>query len=602
MTDAAAHAINHSQFCTEYPPVEMERQTFEPIETSFPPSPRQNGREYIKLKVISCSEQYSFITITVDEESSGPKHELCSAWLPNPPELGEDLCTNENLNFYQANLFLPAAEEEVPEYSQAEATGFPFAIADSVFEDVSEIIVVEGREIRLIGTSGEPFGPFQLNLTGSPNHPFLAFRIDGNINDGFKIQPTLEEVAEPSVNEGKYIQQLEEMRRLSKRNAWNGVEAAYQVILGLGEEATVSAEAHHLGSQAARVIGNITAQYERLRLMLASNPTKSQETQAIEALNDISSNFGLVVIAVPENSSYTLTPSFMPFAPFERDAIAYANKQLEETGSFKGLLPDLVRTVPGTAEPIHDSYSLAATGFRAKKKPSQDFQVNAMGPTGYDEQIYEIIDLIETTPEPSVQAEELEQTESATNQERNLTSYFGVQAGYVQSQLSNGNILEGPSFTALVGPYFDIPLYKTLSARLGGNFSVGGFRQKRQGTSAFAFSFDEGLFAHLCMNKEDTAVSLGPILGLQQIMAPASSAMRSGSEEVIMKNLNFPTSPWWGAQMLIDYGKWGMMISYKQNSERQITGELSDFNNAPSTTTETERSVLDIGVVRHFEF
>jgi len=129
---------------------------------------------------------------------------------------------------------------------------------------------------------------------------------------------------------------LEEMRRLSGRNAWSGVERNFQLILKLqdmGESPT--AEDWMLGAQAARAMGNMTECRERL----ASSVRISPEREAVDLLSEIDRTYGLVDLAAEKGVDATLTPAAMPFVPDQRKAIESAQKAVKEDLSFEGLLP-----------------------------------------------------------------------------------------------------------------------------------------------------------------------------------------------------------------------------------------------------------------------
>jgi hypothetical protein len=139
-----------------------------------------------------------------------------------------------------------------------------------------------------------------------------------------------------SITCGTYNQKLGEMRKLSERNTWNGVEAAYQEILAL-RNVQIEAEVYWIAAQAARAQGNALEVYNRIQLVLKNPGDYRQKAQ--DWLNDLGTKYGCVEISLPKKGSHTLTPSTNPFAPDQRSAITFAQTQLAETGGFKGLLP-----------------------------------------------------------------------------------------------------------------------------------------------------------------------------------------------------------------------------------------------------------------------
>jgi len=129
---------------------------------------------------------------------------------------------------------------------------------------------------------------------------------------------------------------LEEMRKLSARNAWSGVERNFQLMLALEEQGEkLTDEDWLLGAQAARALGNMTACRERLASSVRLNPDR----EAVALLQEIDRTYGLVDLSSDKGLDPTLSPSMMPFIPDQKKAIENAQKQVEDTGSFEGILP-----------------------------------------------------------------------------------------------------------------------------------------------------------------------------------------------------------------------------------------------------------------------
>ena len=134
----------------------------------------------------------------------------------------------------------------------------------------------------------------------------------------------------------QHIQFQEEIRHLSERNAWKGVETAFQGILSLqtqGERPT--AEDWMAGAQAARGLGR--AMDVRLRLVQAYALAPSSDT--VKWLNDIEANYGAVSLRNERKEPVVLESTSAPFAPDLRAAIDAANQTLTDTRRFEGLLP-----------------------------------------------------------------------------------------------------------------------------------------------------------------------------------------------------------------------------------------------------------------------
>jgi len=129
---------------------------------------------------------------------------------------------------------------------------------------------------------------------------------------------------------------LEEMRRLSGRNAWTGVERNFQLLLKLEEKGEpLTAEDWMLGAQAARAMGNMT----KCRDRLAASVRISPEREAVDLLSEIDRTYGLVNLVSDSGMDVVLSPAAMPFIPDQRKSIESAQAAVQESGSFEGLLP-----------------------------------------------------------------------------------------------------------------------------------------------------------------------------------------------------------------------------------------------------------------------
>ncbi len=144
------------------------------------------------------------------------------------------------------------------------------------------------------------------------------------------------EIEQKTVEGERYVQLQEEIAQFLRRNAWKGVEAAYQEMLGLREQGvSVLCEDHLHGARAARQLGNALAVHERLLLATQAGPND----EAVQWLNDLEQSYGRVTIQAQKRDGAVLEPSTMPFAPDRRAAVLFAQEQLEDTGAFDGLLP-----------------------------------------------------------------------------------------------------------------------------------------------------------------------------------------------------------------------------------------------------------------------
>ncbi len=142
------------------------------------------------------------------------------------------------------------------------------------------------------------------------------------------------------VDLAEHVRLTEEMRRLARRNAWNGVEAAYRGLLELaarnGDAPTF--EEHYLGAQAARALGDVNATYSRLNAAVKCG-SPSEVRSAIDWLANIDANYGTVSLLSQLDSAPQIIPRKMPFAPDQRAAIQKASQLVAATGRYDGLLP-----------------------------------------------------------------------------------------------------------------------------------------------------------------------------------------------------------------------------------------------------------------------
>jgi hypothetical protein len=144
------------------------------------------------------------------------------------------------------------------------------------------------------------------------------------------------ELEQRTIEGERHVQLQEEIAQFLRRNAWKGVEAAYQEMLELRQQGVeVLCEDHLHGARAARQLGNALAVHDRLQLAIQAGPNE----EAIQWLNDLEQSYGRVSIQAQKRDAAPLEPATMPFAPDRRSAVLFAQEQLEDTGAFEGLLP-----------------------------------------------------------------------------------------------------------------------------------------------------------------------------------------------------------------------------------------------------------------------
>jgi hypothetical protein len=139
-----------------------------------------------------------------------------------------------------------------------------------------------------------------------------------------------------SLEEGEHVRLSEEMRRFAKRNAWKGVETAYQELLDLEEKGVaLTYDDHYLAAQAARAMGDINAVHERLTKAMALQPSD----EVVAWISELEASYGTVDLANRTKAPASLMAAQMPFAPDQRASIEAAAAQVSKEGRYQGLLP-----------------------------------------------------------------------------------------------------------------------------------------------------------------------------------------------------------------------------------------------------------------------
>jgi len=134
-------------------------------------------------------------------------------------------------------------------------------------------------------------------------------------------------------DEGERQRLANEARDLAKRNAWSGVERAYNNLLGTG--CSLSFDDHELGAESAEKLGKTFEVYERLAVAREID----QRSKIVEEMESINQQFGRVRIKGDPRFRPELVRESMPFAPNQRKSIEYAVQVVANTGSFEGMLP-----------------------------------------------------------------------------------------------------------------------------------------------------------------------------------------------------------------------------------------------------------------------
>ncbi|MED5369412.1 MAG: hypothetical protein VX899_00235 [Myxococcota bacterium] len=158
----------------------------------------------------------------------------------------------------------------------------------------------------------------------------LTFGLGGSL-----VAPQVAQAGD--VERAEHRRLSEEMTRLAARGAWQGVNDRFEEMLELEKKGEViTYEEWFLGAQAAQNLGRMAATRFRLEGAIAQDP----RDEATSWLAAIDASYGPVNLrSLDKESVATLTPKAMPFVPDQRLAIEFAQKQLEQSRSFKGLLP-----------------------------------------------------------------------------------------------------------------------------------------------------------------------------------------------------------------------------------------------------------------------
>jgi len=165
------------------------------------------------------------------------------------------------------------------------------------------------------------------------------------------------------VDRAEYVRLAGEIRGLADRQAWSGVERAYQAALET--EHPLSFRDHMSGAHAASASGDVAAVRERL----FEAHQIEEDRKVVEWLWSIDNDYGKVSVVSKRGAE--LEAAKMPFDPARAKAVRYAAQTLCETGEYAGMLPagayqvgEVVFVVTaGVEAPL-----VSATGKRRRKR------------------------------------------------------------------------------------------------------------------------------------------------------------------------------------------------------------------------------------------
>ena len=141
-----------------------------------------------------------------------------------------------------------------------------------------------------------------------------------------------------SKDQAEYQRLTEEIEKLAGRNAWSGVDRAYEAMVELSERGVkLRYEDHLLGAHASKSLGHINNNWVRLNRANAVNPTE----ESFMMLATLAANYGPVRLCVKKNydKEATLVAKDLGFMAEQRQVVEQARKSLAEEGEYVGLLP-----------------------------------------------------------------------------------------------------------------------------------------------------------------------------------------------------------------------------------------------------------------------
>jgi len=139
--------------------------------------------------------------------------------------------------------------------------------------------------------------------------------------------------ADTAVNRAEQIRLTEEIRSLSRRQIWQGVEDKYRSLEALDSD--LGFEVYLSGAHSARALGLMTEAYERLQGAAKLQPTK----EVLDWLWYIDTNYGWVELNGSGNRAIVLEAEVSPMDPAQRTAIEKSADMAFVQGAFTGVLP-----------------------------------------------------------------------------------------------------------------------------------------------------------------------------------------------------------------------------------------------------------------------
>lgn len=163
-----------------------------------------------------------------------------------------------------------------------------------------------------------------------------------------------------TVAEAEYHRLHAEMSSLAAREAWPGVERAYQKLLATG--IAPAFEDHVAGAHAASNEGDLATARERLE---AANAVRV-DRDVIEWLWTIDTTYGEVRLHAPPGAVLEL--GTLPFDPVQKRAFERARDTVASTGAFAGYLPAGDYDLRGTRFTVTAGQDAAVVDVRTERE------------------------------------------------------------------------------------------------------------------------------------------------------------------------------------------------------------------------------------------
>ena len=152
--------------------------------------------------------------------------------------------------------------------------------------------------------------------------------------------PTLA-TAKASKQQAEAQRIYDEVKKGAQKNQWSKVEREYKRLIAL-RKVTFPADAHFIGAQSSRSLGDVQAVMDRLTSAQKAGHDAG-EVSAWQA--DLKKSYGKVIIKKQPKDSRALAPTASPFAPDQRAAIDFAAAKIKSKGKFTGWLPAIEYTL-----------------------------------------------------------------------------------------------------------------------------------------------------------------------------------------------------------------------------------------------------------------